>query len=111
MPEVQDYESAYEGAQIDQAVGIALGIRTGSVQVEASLDGSGYATFDIVGAPADAKIFASAHGVSQGGNIRDIYANISLNQQTGAAVAYIAGNDVFVGELYQVDWLLVPPTS
>jgi len=110
MPEVQDYESAYEGAQIDQAVGIALDIRTGSVQVEASLDGSGYATFDIVGAPADAKIFASAFNIATQHRL-NIFASVQLDYLTGAAVAYIFGDNVFAGELYQVDWLLVPPTS
>ena len=110
MPEVQDYESSFEGAQIDRAVGIALGIRTGTVQITASMDGSGFATFDIIGAQADDKIFASARSVEYP-NHTEILANIRINTETGAAVAYISGNEVYEGEVYKVDWLLVPATD
>ena len=45
--EIQDYESAFTGEQIDEAVRLMLGIRTGSVEVVPQIDGDGYALFDL----------------------------------------------------------------
>ena len=111
MPETQeisDYQSAYEGEQIDQAIALVRGIRTGSVTIVPAFDGDGYASFDIGAGASDARIFASACCPAQ--NLSRIGATVKYNAQTGSAVGYIWGDDVIEGYTYRLDWLMVPAT-
>lgn len=104
--EIQDYESAFTGEQIDEAVRLMLGIRTGSVEVVPQIDGDGYALFDLPDVTANARIFTAAR--CPGKSFSRIAATVTYDAATGSAVAWLWGDDVMEGFTYVLDWLMVP---
>lgn len=102
-----DYESAYEGQQMDEAFSRVLGMLIGSAAITAQADGDGFAQVDIGEGYGAHKIFCSARCTSISGNMGVICASVDYSAETGIATLRISGDGVEYGERYEFDYMLV----
>lgn len=106
MAEVQDYTSAYEGAQMDQAFERILGMKLGSITITAQSDGSAYAEITFDGDYSSRKKFCSANCISSGAFAGEVGAFLDYISGT-SGYARIYGDGVLVGRQYRFDYMLI----
>lgn len=115
MADQTDYESAYEGTQMDEAFGRILGIRVGRAQIIAQSDGAGFTDVYLGQGYAGHAFFANARCTSITGNIGVINASVDYSRDPGSASGYailrINGDGVLYGETYEVEYLVIEMTD
>lgn len=102
-----DYDSVYEGEQMDDAFRRILNMKVGSVEITAQGDGDGFTQFELSEGLAAFHCVCSARCTSINGNVGVINAQLDYTGSTSIAVARISGDGVIYGEHYVFDYLLV----
>lgn len=111
MEEQTDYESAYEGEQMDEAFGRILGMRVGRVQIKASADDAA-AVIEYIGEGYGGHaFFSNARCTSISGNVGVIASSVGYDTDSGNAVFRIDGEGVRDGETYEVEFLAIEISS